>query len=220
MRIGLIVPSSNTVMEPDFHRHIGPDCIVSTARIFLEDVTREAEMRMLEYELPGAVKRIRTTAPDVIVFGCTSAGSLAALAGDDGIGELIEKESGARVVTALRAVVTQLHAVGPRKLAVFTPYIEDLTRSIAGCLAAAGYPPVKHAGMGIHANLDIGRVTPTEIISFVESQIDGIHPDCVFLSCTNWRAMETIEPLRKRLAIPIVTSNQAAIDTVLQLARE
>ena len=220
MRIGLIVPSSNTVMEPDFHRHVGQESIVSTARIFLEDVTREAELRMLKDELPGALKRIRTTAPDVVVFGCTSAGSLASLGHDDAIAELIEGETGARVVTALRAVVTQLRSIGPRKVAVFTPYIEDLTRSIAGCLAAAGYPPVKEAGMGIRANLDIGRVTPAEIISFVESQICGIRPDCVFLSCTNWRAMETIEPLRTILAIPIITSNQAAIDTVRQIARE
>jgi maleate cis-trans isomerase len=33
LRVGLIVPSSNTVMEPDFHRHLGPECIVSTTRI-------------------------------------------------------------------------------------------------------------------------------------------------------------------------------------------
>src|SRR5271163_3185228 len=39
-RIGLIVPSSNTVMEPDFHQQIGRTAIVSTTRIFLEEVTR------------------------------------------------------------------------------------------------------------------------------------------------------------------------------------
>jgi maleate isomerase len=214
LRIGLIVPSSNTVMEPDFHRHIGPSGLVSTARIFLEDVTREAELRMLEEDLPKAVNLIRTTAPDVVVVGCTSAGALGTLAHDDGIGDMIEKASGARAVTVLRAVLTELGSIQPRKLAVFTPYIEDLTRSIARCLAEGGYPPVKAAGMGIRANLEIGRVTPSEIISFVESQIDGIAPDCIFLSCTNWRAIEAIEPLKAKLGIPIVSSNQAAIHAV------
>ena len=79
LRIGLIVPSSNTVMEPDFHRHLEPECVVSTARMFLEDVTREAELRMLKEGLTNAVDCIRTTAPDVVVFGCTSAGALGAL---------------------------------------------------------------------------------------------------------------------------------------------
>src|ERR1700722_8838137 len=97
LRIGLIVPSSNTVMEPDFHQHIGRASIVSTTRIFLEDVTRVAEIRMLEDELPKAVELIRTTAPDVVVFGCTSAGALGTLVHDDGIGEIIEKGVGVGV---------------------------------------------------------------------------------------------------------------------------
>ena len=217
LRIGLIVPSSNTVMEPDFHRHLGHAGLVSTARIFLESVTREAEIRMLEEDLPKAAELIRTTAPDVVVFGCTSAGSLGSSAHDQAIGERIENLSGARAITVLQAVVSQLRNIGPRKLAVFTPYIEDLTRSVASSVAEAGFPPIKAAGMGIQVNLDIGRVTPEAIVAFVETQITGSSPDCIFLSCTNWRAIEAIEPLHKKLGIPVVSSNQAAIDLVQQI---
>lgn len=216
LRIGLIVPSSNTVMEPDFHQHIGRTGVVSTTRVFLENVTREAEVRMLEHDLSKAIELIRTTAPDIVVFGCTSAGALGTLAHDDGIGGVIEKGVGVRAVTVLGAVITQLRSIGPRKVAVFTPYVEDLTNGIASCLAEAGYPPLKAMGMGIRANLEIGGVPPSEIISFVESQIEGCAPDCLFLSCTNWRAIEAIEPLHRKLGIPIITSNQAAIDMVRQ----
>ena len=218
LRIGLLVPSSNTVMEPDFHRHIGPAGIVSTTRIFLEDVTRKSEIRMLEDELPKAVELIRTTAPDVVVFGCTSAGALGTLAHDDGIGEAINKRVGVGVVTVLRAVLTKLRTIAPRNVALFTPYTEDLTHCVASSLAEAGYPPVKAVGMGIRANLEIGRVTPSEIIRFVESQIEGCAPDCLFLSCTNWRAIETIEPLQQKLGMPVITSNQTAVDEVRRLA--
>jgi len=117
----------------------------------------------------------------------------------------------------LQAVVSQLRNIGPRKLAVFTPYIEDLTRSVASSVAEAGFPPIKAAGMGIQVNLDIGRVTPEAIVAFVETQITGSSPDCIFLSCTNWRAIEAIEPLHKKLGIPVVSSNQAAIDLVQQV---
>ena len=216
MRIGLIVPSSNTVMEPDFHRHFPAPAIVSTTRILLETVTREAEQRMLEDELPKAIQLIRTTAPDVVVFGCTSAGALGTLAHDDRIAEMIEKATGARTVTVLRAVLTNLQRIGPRRVAVFTPYIDDLTASIASSLAEAGYPPLKTAGMGIQSNLEIGQVPPTEIIRFVESHLDSIAPDCLFLSCTNWRAIETIDALQTKLGIPVITSNESAIDAVRQ----
>jgi len=214
VRVGLILPSSNTVMEPDFHRLLGQHCIVSTTSIFLEDVTRAAEIRMLDEDLPKAIELIRTTAPDVVVFGCTSAGAIGKL----GIGEMIERWTGAAAVTVLSAVLGQLQSIGPRKLAVFTPYIEDLTQRVAASVAEAGFPPIKAAGMGIRANLDIGRVAPAEIISFVESQIQGCSPDCVFLSCTNWRAIEAIEALQQKLGIPIVSSNRAAIEAVRHMA--
>jgi maleate isomerase len=213
LRIGLIVPSSNTVMEPDFHRHLD-DSVVSTTRIFLESVTRDAEVRMLEEDLPKAIELLRTTAPDAVVFGCTSAGALGTLAHDDRIGEMIQAGTGARAITVLSSVLTQLRRIGPRRLAVFTPYVEDLTNSIAASLAEGGYAPVRAVGMGIQANLDIGRVNPEEIADFVESQIEGSDADCAFLSCTNWRAVEAIESLRRKLGFPIVTSNQAAIEAV------
>ncbi|HET9364786.1 MAG TPA: Asp/Glu racemase [Candidatus Angelobacter sp.] len=216
LRVGLIVPSSNTVMEPDFHRQIGKSAIVSTTRILLEDVTREAETRMLKEDLPQAIKLIGTTASDVIVFGCTSAGALGKLSHDDAISRLIEDQTDAKAVTVLQAVLMLLGSIRPQKIAVLTPYIDDLTRSIARSLAEAGFSVIKAAGMGIKANLEIGRVTPTEILRFAESQLSGIDADCLFLSCTNWRAIETVQHLQKKLGIPVVTSNQAAIEIVEQ----
>lgn len=220
LRIGLIVPSSNTVMEPDFHRQVGQWGVVSTTRIFLEEVTRAAEFKMLEEDLPRAARLIRTTGPEVVVFGCTSAGALGKMAHDEGIRELIEKEAGARTMTVLGAVLKQLRSLRPAKLAVFTPYNEDLTQGVARALAEGGFPPVKAVGMGIKANLEIGRVTALEIIRFVEAQVGGMAPDCIFLSCTNWRAIEGIEPLREKLGIPILSSNQAVLDVVRQLNAE
>jgi len=118
----------------------------------------------------------------------------------------------------LGAVIAQLRTIGARKVALFTPYLEDLTACVASSLAEAGFPPVKAVGMGILANLEIASVTPSEIVSFVESQIEACAPDCVFLSCTNWRAIEAIEPLRQRWGVPVISSNHAAIQMVRQAA--
>jgi maleate isomerase len=219
LRIGLIVPSSNTVMEPDFHRHLAPKGIVSTVRIFLEDVTREAELRMLKEDLPRAAELIRTTAPDIVVFGCTSAGSLGSLSHDEGIRNMLAKATGARAVSVLQAVFDKLRSVQSRKLAVFTPYVEDLTASVARSLAEAGFPPIHSAGMGIQANLNIGKVTPAEIVSFVSDRMKGFAPDCIFLSCTNWQAIEAIPAIEAKTGAAVISSNQAAIDFVRSLTQ-
>jgi maleate isomerase len=213
-KIGLVVPSSNTVMEPDFHRQLGATSAISTARIYLEQVTREAEEVMIADELPKALRLIKTTDPHVIVFGCTSAGSLGGLQSDAAIARQIEEATSVPGVTVVGSVVEQLHAVRPRRVAVFTPYMEDLTRSVSQCVLDAGYELVKTAGMGILQNRDIGRVAPAEIVEFVEREVAGVGTDCIFLSCTNWQAIDAIPVLRQRLGVPVISSNQATIEAV------
>jgi maleate isomerase len=213
-RVGLVVPSSNTVMEPDFHRQLGASSAISTARIYLEQVTREAEEAMIADELPKALRLIKTTDPHVIVFGCTSAGSLGGLESDAAIARRIEEATGAPAMTVVGSVVEQLHAIRPRRVAVFTPYMEELTRSVSQCVVDAGYELVKTAGMGILQNRDIGCVAPAEIVEFVERVFAGVGADCVFLSCTNWQAIDAIPVLRQRLGIPVISSNQATIEAV------
>src|SRR5258708_5761601 len=120
-RVGLIVPSSNTVMEPHFHRFLSDRAAVSTARILLEDVTREAEEKMLSDELPHALRLIRTVDPQVLVFGCTSAGSLGGIEHDRAIGRSIEDATGVSTLTVIGSVIAQLKEVKARRVAVFTP---------------------------------------------------------------------------------------------------
>jgi maleate isomerase len=199
-------------MEADFHRRFSRPAVVTTTRIFLEDVTREAETRMNEIELPQALRLIKTVAPDVVVFGCTSAGSLGGIAHDSAIGRAIESSTGARAVTVVGSLVAQLELLRPKHVAVFTPYLDDMTQSVAACVVEAGFEVVKASGMGIIDNREIGGVTPSEIVKFVEHKFQPA--DCVFLSCTNWRAIETIQTLEQRLGVPVFTSNHACIDEV------
>ena len=76
-RVALLVPSSNTVMENDLHAGLPKDQFtVHTDRMFLVETTRACELAMIEQHAPAAAKDLGTLNPDVLVFGCTSAGSL------------------------------------------------------------------------------------------------------------------------------------------------
>jgi maleate isomerase len=216
-KLGLLIPSSNTVMEPDFHRRLGARCAISTDRIYLEQVTREAEEFMLKEELPRALRLIKTTDPHVIVFGCTSAGSLGGLDHDASVARMIEQQTATQAVTVIGSLVEQLRAIQPQNVAVFTPYDEDLTWSVAQGVVEAGYTLVKAAGMGIVSNRDIGRVTPTEIVDFVALQMHGVNADCLVLSCTNWQAIDAIDLVKAHFRLPVISSNQATLEAVRKL---
>lgn len=211
-RIALIVPHSNTVMEPDFARSQDPPLDVTVWRIQLDEVTPQAERRMLDDELPRRLQEIAPTGPDLVVFGCTSAGALGGLGHDAQIARRIRAATGSEVVTVVSAMLEQLDSVAPTQVAVLTPYAGALTSRVADCVTEAGFMVVTATGMGLVDNVEIGRVGPDRIVSFVTEQVRGVYPDAVFLSCTNWRAMEAIAPLSDALGVPVLTSNQVTLE--------
>jgi len=214
MRIALIVPDSNTVMEPDFHRTLDSRATVSTWRTHLDSVTRAAEERMLAEELPRCLSHMQSTPPDLVVFGCTSAGALDGLAHDEAMKRDISERVGAEVVTVVGSMVTELAGLAAERVAVFTPYSAELTESVARCVSEAGYALAAVRGMGILDNREIGAVEPASIADFVRSGMRGVSADAVFLSCTNWRAMEAIGPLTAELDLPVLSSNQVTLASV------
>lgn len=219
-RIGLIVPSSNTTMEPDFYGNAPPDTAVYTARMFLEEVTVSAEEEMLDTHFPVALRDITTVHPDVVVFGCTSAG---ALRGNDYDAELvrrIEREAGCPGVSVVQSVQAALRRHG-RRVLVLTPYMDEVTERVAAALEDDGFDIAAAYGMGIRANADIGRVSPDEIIRFARDKAAGAaaRADCLFLSCTNLQAMAARHEIEQQLGLPVETSNHATFQAVMAVMR-
>jgi len=214
-RIGLIVPSSNTTLEVDFYRSFGPETTVHTARMYLEEVTRKNEEKMIAEDLPLAMKLLKSLEPDVIVFGCTSGGALGGLEHDRRIGSQIEEKTKRKCVTVLSSVIDELKRIGAKEIGVFTPYIDEVNEDIRISLEAANIEVSFIRGMGLIHNLDVGKVSPEEICHFVEKTMDfSVSVDAYFLSCTNWRAYESLPDLKRMISIPIVTSSQAVIQSV------
>lgn len=219
-RVGLIVPSSNTTMEVDFYNHLEEKATVHIARMYLDTTTKEAEEVMVRESTPEAADMIRTLYPHVTVFGCTSGGSLFGLDYDRKIAKDLTEWTGAgKTVTVLGAVSEQLQHVGVKRIAVFTPYIDELNETIKSCLEEDGIEVLSIQGMGITVNFDIGVVTPEEILAFAKERYKDPDADALFFSCTNMRAMDAVPILEKEFGKPIVTSNQAAVETVNRIYR-
>src|SRR5215211_6152341 len=178
-RVGLLVPSSNTVMEPDLWRALPPDTTLHTGRMYLEDTTPEGESRMLDEHVLPAARDLITARPDLIVFGCTSAGAL--------------------------------------RVGIVTPYVDALNRPIRQSVEADGIEVARIAGLGIADNFEIARVPVERICDFAEQTLRGLGIDLAFVSCTNLPSVSALPELERRLDLPVVTSNQAAIAAVLAL---
>jgi maleate isomerase len=70
-------------------------------------------------------------------------------------------------------------------------------------------------GMGISVNFDLALVQPPQIVEFARERLGTSPPvDALFISCTNYQAISALPQLRKTYKIPVITSNQAALDAV------
>ncbi len=217
IRVALLVPSSNTVLENDLHAALPKSSFtVHTDRMYLVETTKEKEIEMIENFAPQAASDLGTANPDVLVFGCTSAGSIFGLEYDAEICRSLGERAGCKGLGVISCVAAALGSKPIKHLAVITPYNEELTTAVA---KAASDHVVCAFGMGITDNVALADPTPEDIVAFAQEKLAGYTFDGLFVSCTNFRAYEAREALEKTFGVPVVTSNSAVIDTLLAMTR-
>ncbi|MFQ5856252.1 MAG: Asp/Glu racemase [Anaerolineae bacterium] len=214
-RVGLLVPSSNTVMEVDFYRNLPTSVTIHTGRMYMESATVQGEEVMLDAHAIPTAKTLATAKPDVVVFGCTSAGALRGNAYDAELCSRISDVTGKPTVSVIEAVRNKLRVTRAQKVAVLTPYVDELNQRIKASVEADGIEVVAIHGMGISINFDLALVQPPEIVEFARQRLGTKPPvDTLFISCTNYQAVSALPLLQEIFRIPLVTSNQAALETV------
>jgi maleate isomerase len=214
-RIALLVPSSNTVLENDIHRALPLEKYTThTARMYLVATTREAEIEMMSLYAPKAAADVATTDPDLLVFGCTSAGSIFGLEYDAEICAKLGNIAGCASMCTISTVTEALDRHAFRRIAVITPYIEDLTQAVAKAVCSPTRAVVRAQGMGIDVNVALADPTPVDILKFAEASLRGVAFDGIFVSCTNFRALDAAPSLEAKFNVPVVTSNLAIIQGI------
>ena len=213
LRIGLLVPSSNTTMEPDFYTMAPKGVTVHTARMRLSEVTRDALIQMAE-DTEKSTDLLATAGVDVIVYGCTSGSLVDGVEWEEMLVERIEKGTGIPAVSTSGAVIEALRTLGAEQIGVATPYSEELNALEKTFLENLGFQVSSMKGLGLLDNLSIGRVSLRTVEALVQKVADKA--DTIFISCTNLHAVDLIKSLEEELGKPVVTSNQASMWATLR----
>jgi maleate isomerase len=214
LRVGLIVPSSNTVVEPELARVAGavPDLELVATRVAVTHIdTNPASGRQFEPELMIAAARLLAHAGvDVLVWAGTS-GCLFGLDHDRAIVSAIEGATGIPATSSTLALLDACHAFGALRLFLLTPYVPAVVEQITGTLAAEGLTVSGGRHLGICDNAAFGAVS----ISTLQSMIGGVAcNDChaVAVVCTNLRALPLLEAdVEQSVGVPILDSVAATV---------
>lgn len=215
-RIGLLIPASDIAMEADLWHHIPPDTTLHVARMYMESTTVAGETKMLREELLPAARRLASVYPELIIFGCTSAAAILGLEGDVDIARQVAEVTNCPCITVVQGALYDIRRLNSQRLLLVTPYIQEVYERMRNTFTEAGLPVVGVTGMGLDRDFDIGSVPPEDIARFVSKSVhqSGVDPDCVFVSCTTFRALEVAKNLEAELNIPVVTSNRGAIHAI------
>ena len=214
-RIGLMVPSSNTTVEPEFYRALPRGVTLHTARLYLTRIAPESILKMVE-DMETQAKLLASADVDVIVLGATAPSFLKGLGYDRELICKIEDATGKPATTTSTALVQALEHLGVKRVVLGSAYEDKVNEIARKFLEASGIDVVAMKGLSLVDNLVVGRLGPDSSYELGRS-VDRSDAEALVLSCTNWRTMESIERLERDLGKPVVSTSQATIWAALRI---
>lgn len=208
-RIGLIIPSSNRLAEPQFYKYAPAGVGVHVTRLRMTGKWHKP-LNELKEAIAEAAAALSDTNPGLILFNCTASSMEEGLAGEARVLEVIQKAGGCPAITTGQAITEALKLLRLKKLVLISPYIKETNQHEVHYLREAGFEVIHELGLGLSGGDAYINVRPQR---WKEIALQNARPEAegYLLSCTNTTMIEAIEELEQSLKKPVVTSNQAAL---------
>jgi maleate isomerase len=193
-----------------------PLYVTRTARLENTAVTAElAEAVGDEAAVTPAVRSLLSAEPESIAYACTSGSFVGGLEGEKKLRSVMEVAGAKQAVTTSGALLQAIEHLGVKKIAIATPYNEELTRLLADFLQTAGVAVVK-AGY-LNSEQDIMHIGYDAVRNMADI-VNHPEAEAVFFSCTNLRTFDIITELEQKLGKPVLSANQVTVWATLKAA--
>ncbi|MBR0848536.1 aspartate/glutamate racemase family protein [Bradyrhizobium diazoefficiens] len=219
-RLGMITPSSNSVLEPVTAAMLH-DLDSVTAHFSRFRVTEIAldEAALSQFDasvmLPAA-DLLADAKVDAIAWNGTSASWLG-IGRDRSLCDAILARTGIPATTSTLACIEAVRALGAGRVGLVSPYTGDVQRRIAKVWAGEGIDPHAERHLGLRDNFSFGEVAPATIAGMVRAvAADGA--DAVVVLCTNLDSAALAAPLERELDIAVLDSVAVTLWRTLDLA--
>jgi maleate isomerase len=215
-RIGLLLPSSNTIQEPEFTR-IMPDRVsLHVARLTLRTAEPEADHPESD-DIETESRKLVDAGVDAIMLAATAPSSRDGIGSDQDLIRRIEAAAGKPATTASTAIIQSLTALGITRLAVAAPWTEATTATVTAFIGTSGFTVVAHSAMGL---VDYHQIGLLDEETAVKAAIAVDHQDAqaVMLAGGNVPTLGIVDRLEATIGKPVLTTNQVSLWAVLRLA--
>jgi maleate isomerase len=227
LRIGQIVPSSNTTMETEIPAMLRAREVIRperftfhSSRMRMKTVTAD-ELAAMDRESDRCAVELSDAQVDVLGYACL----VAIMSMGRGYHRLSQQRLNERaraggrdipVVTSAGALIDSLHAMKIKTVSLVAPYLKPLTRTVVEYIESEGIVVKDYRALEISDNLAVGRHDSGRLPEIVR-QLDTSGVDAVVLSaCVQMPSLPVVAKVEAQTGKPVVT---AAIATAYQLLR-
>jgi maleate isomerase len=228
VRIGQIVPSSNTTMESEVpamlrarEPHYAERFTFHSSRMRMQRVSAE-ELQAMNQEGLRCAAELADARVDVMSTACL----VAIMAQGLGYHRQVEEdfrrvvaENGARckVMTSAGALVQGLKRLGAKKISLMAPYMKPLTDKVVAYIENEGIEVLDRIAFEIPDNLEVGRREPMRLLEDVK-RLKIANADAVVLSaCVQLQSLPAIQAAEKMLGIPVTSTSVCTVRSMLDL---
>lgn len=203
--LGMLTPSSNTVLEPVTTAMIA-DIAEASAHFGRFRVTEIAlsDRALAQFddgEILRAAELLAHAKVQSIAWNGTSSGWLGFDA-DERLCHRITEATGIPACTSVLALNEIFALTGVRRFGLVTPYLDEVQAAIIGNYGAAGYECVAERHLRKQDNFSFSEVGADEIRRMVR-EVAKEKPQAITIFCTNLRGAPLVEELEREVGIPI-----------------
>jgi maleate isomerase len=214
--IGLIVLANDYTIEYEFQRILARDGVAVYAnRIPMAPMVSLETLREMEAGVAATTDLILPGGHlDVVAYGCTS-GTIA-IGKEALFARIREARPGVECTTPIVAGVAGCAALGIERIALLTPYVEEVNLGMRAFIEAHGVAVPVMGTFNNPVDVEVARISGESLMAAILELGSG-DVDGVFVSCTSLRVTPVLAAAEAALGKPVMSSNQALAWHALRL---
>jgi maleate isomerase len=216
-KFGVLGPSTNTIVQPDFEMMRPPGVTNHYSRIFTPNAkavsndTFMAGTLVIGENTLDAVKSVMTCEPDYLVMGMSAVTFYGGAKGADAFQEKVEKTSGVKISIGSHSCTAALKAYGGiKRIAFLSPYYPVANEQVRKYFTDSGFEVVRDLYLECKSWTAIAEVPPEELRpKLMELNGNGRDVDAIIQVGTNLSMVKLAAAAEMWLDKPVIAINTA-----------